>query len=463
MAGIFKAYDIRGVVGEALNAERAYWIGRALASELFGAQSPIVVTRDMRTHSPEIAASLMRGLTEGGCDMIDVGLAATPMNYWANVHFNAAGSVQVTASHNGPEYNGFKVSGPDATPRDFVTGLDKVEAFVLRAENGDAPASQKNGSVTQVEGALEKYLDFMAQFVNENTAPRTVKVAIDAANGMAGSFLPAFVERFSWIEAVPLYWELDGTFPNHEADPLKAENLRDVQEKTRAAGCDIGVAFDGDADRCMFVDEKGDIVTSDLITALIAGDVLQNHRGAAVLYDLRSSQIVPEWIEKHGGVPVRGRVGHSFMKRLLREKNAPFGGELSGHYYFADCFNTDSGLMALIQILNIWRQAQGEKPTPFSQIVAPLRKYRATGEINYRVADAKAVQAKIEEHYAAQGAQCDHLDGLTVQFGDWWFNLRSSNTEPLLRLNLEAATAEQRDARLHEVESLIGSAPVAGH
>ena len=248
-------------------------------------------------------------------------------------------------------------------------------------------------------------------------------------------------ERFDWLETVPLYWELDGTFPNHEADPLKAENLHDVQAKTREAACDFGVAYDGDADRCMFVDENGDAVSSDLITALIAARVLEKHPGSAILFDLRSSQIVPEWIEKHGGKPVRGRVGHSFMKRLLKEKDAPFGGELSGHYYFADCFNTDSGLMAMIQMLNLWRAAQKNGRTTLSQLVAPLRQYSATGEINFRVTDAKRVLEKIEDHYKSRGAWMDHLDGLTVKLENWWFNLRSSNTEPLLRLNLEARYA----------------------
>lgn len=462
MAGIFKAYDIRGIVGKDLTSERAHWIGRALAAEVFNGQSPIVVTRDMRTHSPELTDALVRGLSEGGCDVIDVGLAATPMNYWANNFYGAQGSVTVTASHNGPEYNGFKVSGPGATPRDFITGLDKVEAFVLEAESGhDEIAADTPGTITKPEGALEEYLDFMAQFVAPGT--RKVKIAIDAANGMAGSFLPDFVKRFDWLETVPLYWELDGTFPNHEADPLKAENLHDVEAKTRETNCDFGVAFDGDADRCMFVDEKGDAISSDLITALIAAKILEKHPNSAILFDLRSSQIVPEWIEEHGGVPVRGRVGHSFMKRLLKEKQAPFGGELSGHYYFADCFNTDSGLMALIQMLNLWRAAQENEPTPLSQLAAPLRKYSATGEINYRVSDAKKVLEKIENHYKSQGAWMDNLDGLTVKLENWWFNLRSSNTEPLLRLNLEASNPQERETHLQEVQNLIGGEPAKGH
>lgn len=462
MAGIFKAYDIRGLVGKDLSPERAYWIGRALAAEVFGGASPIVVSRDMRTHSPKLSGALVRGLSEGGCDVLDIGLAATPMNYWANNYYGAQGSVQVTASHNGPEYNGFKVSGPGATPRDFVTGLDEVEAFVLAAESGAQPvAVEQPGIVTPPDGALRNYLDWMSAFVAPSDIK--VKIAVDTANGMGGLFMPEFAARLDWLECVPLYWELDGTFPNHEADPLKAENLHDVEAKTREAGCDFGVAYDGDADRCMFVDEKGQAISSDLITALIAGSVLEITPGSPILYDLRSSHIVPEWIKAHGGEPVRGRVGHSFMKRLLKEKDARFGGELSGHYYFADCFNTDSGLMAMIQLLNLWRVAQANGPQTLSQLVAPLRKYSASGEVNFRVSDVQTVLRQIEDHYNAQGARTDHLDGLTVELDGWWFNLRSSNTEPLLRLNLEAANSQERDRHFDEVQQLIGAEPVQGH
>ncbi len=466
MAGIFKAYDIRGIVGEGLSPARAYWIGRGLAAEIFGASAdadagPVVVSRDMRTHSPQLAEELIRGLSKGGCDVLDMGLAATPMNYWANVHFESRGSVMVTASHNGPEYNGFKVSGAGATPLDYASGLDKVERFVLRAEENSAAATASHGAgaghITLAENALGEYLNWMSGFVEEGATP--LKIGIDAANGMAGFFLPEFVARFPWLEVVPLFWELDGSFPNHEADPLKPENLRDVQTLVRQHGCDFGVAFDGDADRCMFVDEIGANISSDLTTALIAAEILEQSPGSPILYDLRSSNIVAEWIEKHGGVAVRGRVGHSFMKRLLREKAARFGGELSGHYYFADCFHTDSGLMAMIQVINIWRKAQQKENTQggrtLSQMVAPLRKYSATGELNFRVADVGAMLRRIQEHYAAQGARLDHLDGLTVDFDDWWFNLRSSNTEPLLRLNLEAGDVAARESRLREVRQLI--------
>ncbi len=467
MAGIFKAYDIRGVVGQGLDAKRAYLIGRALAQEVFAdadsaSQTPVVVSRDMRTHSPEIATELIRGLRDGGCDVVDIGLAATPMNYWANNFYRAAGSVQVTASHNGPQYNGFKVSGAGAVPLDFSTGLDRVEAFVYRAENENvqfAP-TQKTGSLELVNGALPRYLDWMSGFLQiEYSNARRLKIGIDAANGMGGFFLAEFFARFPQLELVPLFFELDGKFPNHEADPLKDENLRDTQRLVVEHGCDFGVAFDGDADRCMFVDELGQNISSDLITALIGAAILEKLPNSAILYDLRSSHVVPETIAQHGGKAVRGRVGHSFMKRLLKAEDAPFGGELSGHYYFRDCFNTDSALMALIQIIDIWTKnnanATSSTRIALSELVLPLRKYFATGEINFHVANVQETLRQVEAHYTAAGASLDHLDGLTVAFPNWWFNLRSSNTEPLLRLNLEAATVQERDDFRAQVEKWL--------
>jgi phosphomannomutase len=462
MAGIFKAYDIRGVVVDALPLQRAYLIGRGLAARVFGASGSIALTRDMRTHSPALFDELSRGLREGGCDVVEVGLAPTPMNYWAINHYNCAGGVQVTASHNGPSYNGFKVSGARATPLDYSTGLDEVERFVDESEAGEIPApNPKIGTQTFVDEALQPYLAWMNSFTQFGA--RKLRIGIDCGNGMGGYFLPSFFAPHPQFEIVPLFFELDGTFPNHEADPLKAENLIDIQRLVREQNLDFGVAFDGDADRCMFVDESGASISSDLITALIAGEMLQQEAGP-ILYDLRSSRAVPEWVTEHGGTPVRGRVGHSFMKRLLVEHRAQFGGELSGHYYFAACYNTDSGLMALIQILNLLTQSE----KPLSQHIAPLRRYFATGEINYRVSDSKETLAKIEAHFAKQGAKFDWLDGLTVELGEianggWWFNLRSSNTEPLLRLNLEARTEAERDAHLREVQEILGVEPAIGH
>ena len=463
MAGIFKAYDIRGIASgddAPLSPQRAYLIGRGLAQNVFAGFSPIAISHDMRTHSPELYGELSRGLREGGCDVIEVGLCATPMNYFAINNYDARGGVQVTASHNGPEYNGFKVSGPQASPLDYSSGLNMVEQYVLDAEKGEVPAPVENvGTVTKAENVLRDYLDWMNKFVQ--TGDKTLVIGIDAGNGMAGLFLPDFFAHHKSWQATPLYWEMDGNFPNHEADPLKAENLVDVQKLVRENNLDVGVAYDGDADRCMFVDENGDAISSDLITALVAAEILGEQPGATILYDLRSSKIVPEWIKEHGGVPQRGRVGHSFMKRLMKREGAMFGGELSGHYYFASCFNTDSGLMMMIKVLNLL--ANSDKT--LSEHIAPLRRYRATGEINYRVEDAAQTMKKVKAHYTSHGATTDDLDGLTVNMpdGSWWFNLRSSNTEPLLRLNLEAANEAQRDAHLQEVQQLLGAEPVKGH
>ncbi len=463
MAGIFKAYDIRGVVDDFLTPQVAFLIGRALAARVFQAGDSLVLTRDMRTHSAQMFDELSRGLREGGVSTVELGLAPTPMNYWAINEYVTEGGVQVTASHNGPTYNGFKVSGARAVPHDYDSALRDVEAFVLEALQNGVPASTElSGTQGVVEGALSSYLGWMNTFCD--FGERKLRIGIDAGNGMGGFFLTDFFARHPQFELVPLFFELDGTFPNHEADPLKSENLRDIEALVRERNLDLGVAFDGDADRCMFVDERGVSISSDLITALIAGSMLEQTPGSPIIYDLRSSQAVPQWIEEHGGQPVRGRVGHTFMKRLLKESGARFGGELSGHYYFADCFHTDSGLMALVQILNLLTHSD----EPFSQHIAPLRRYSATGEINYRVQDVPATLKKLEEHFRKQGAVLDHLDGLTVELGDirtggWWFGLRSSNTEPLLRLNLEAQTPGERDAHLSEVQELLGATPVVGH
>lgn len=460
MAGIFKAYDIRGIVGEGVTPDVAYLIGRGLAATLFAEGGRVVITRDMRDHGRDLSTELARGLSEGGCDVLNCGLAATPMNYWAINHFDAAGGVSVTASHNGPRYNGFKVSGRGASPYSHDNGLDRVEQWVRDAEAGRIPEAPGGGSIEQVEGLLDPYLAWMRGFLKPASgSPRRLKIAVDAGNGMGGHFLPGFLEGLDWIEAVPLFWELDGEFPNHEADPLKPENLAWAQDAVRSGRCDLGVALDGDADRCMFIDETGEPISSDLTTALLAAHILQRFPGSPILYDLRSSHVVPQWISGHGGEPVRGRVGHSFMKRLMREKKACFGGELSGHYYFAECFQTDSGLMALIEMINLLQS----DPAPLSELVAPLRQFSATGEINYRVPDTRKAIQQIEDEFRGRAQSLDHLDGLTVEMDGWWFNLRSSNTEPLLRLNLEAPSDAERDKHRAELEQVLGVSPVSGH
>ncbi|MDH4228189.1 MAG: phosphomannomutase/phosphoglucomutase [Nitrospirota bacterium] len=458
MAGIFKAYDIRGTVPDPLNPELAHLIGRALGEWLKSGM--VLVTHDMRTHSPELSDALILGLREAGRDVLHAGLGSTPMNYWANVHYRADASVSVTASHNAGHYNGFKVSLSEARPVGFDTGIGEIEKQVHAWQRDGPPTPRPLGKLSRQEGALDAYMDAMDAFLSPITRP--LKIAVDCANGMGGHFIRKFFDRHPELTAVPLYWDLDGTFPNHEADPLKAENMADVQAATKKHACDVGAAFDGDADRCMFTDEQGTIIPSDLLIGLLAEEVLKNHPGCPILHDLRSSRAVPERIRELGGEPIRGRVGHAFMKALMRERGAKFGGELSGHYYFADLANTDSGLMALIRVINRLQA----NAAPLSAQMAPLRRYFATGEINYRVPEVGPVLAEIERRYAATGTKPDKLDGLTVECGDWWFNLRASNTEPLLRLNLEAGTATDRDVRLKEVSGLIhelGGKPAGGH
>ncbi len=446
MAGIFKAYDIRGTVPDPLNPALAHRIGRALGEWLKSGE--ILVSHDMRTHSPEMAEALMLGIRESGCNVLFIGLGATPMNYWANQHYGVDASVSVTASHNAGHYNGFKISLAQARPVGYDTGIGEIEAMVNQWADA-MPAPRPLGTLRTVDDALVLYMDAMDAHLAPITRP--LKIAVDCANGMGGHFIRQFFDRHPELTAVPLFWELDGTFPNHEADPLKPENMVPVCRATREHGCDLGAAFDGDADRCMFSDEAGTAIPSDLFTALMAEDILQANPGATILYDLRSSKIVPETVRALGGTAVRGRVGHAFMKALMREKGALFGGELSGHYYFKECANTDSGLMALITCINRLQH----NTAPLSEQVAPLRKYHQTGEINFRVGDIKKVQTAIERTYSQRGGKTDHLDGLTVTFDDWWFNLRASNTEPLLRLNLEAATEAQRDAELAAIKELI--------
>jgi phosphomannomutase len=447
MAGIFKAYDIRGTVPDPLNPALARRIGRALGEWL--SEGEVLVSHDMRTHSPELSDALIEGLLDAGRDVCFIGLAATPMNYWANVHYGVGASVSVTASHNAGQYNGFKISRSGARPVGYDTGIGEIEALVERWGRDGEPAPRARGTLRRVEGALDAYMDAMDAHLGPLTRP--LKIAVDCANGMGGHFIGKLFERHPELTAVPLFWELDGTFPNHEADPLKDENLAPTCAAVTAEGCDLGASLDGDADRCMFVDEQGARIPSDLLTALLAEDILHKHPGSAILYDLRSSKVVPETIEALGGVAVRGRVGHAFMKALMRQREARFGGELSGHYYFAEAANTDSGLLALITVIN---RLQADT-RPLSAQVAPLRRYHTTGEVNFRVADTPSVLAALEARYTAQGGRADHLDGLTVSFGDWWFNVRPSNTEPLLRLNLEADTRELMDARMAEVSEAI--------
>lgn len=444
--GIFKAYDIRGVVPDELDTNLARRIGFAFAQHIGG--TPLLVGRDMRVHSPEIAAAVIAGMRGAGAHVIDIGLASTPMTYFAIGSQDVAGGMCITASHNTGEYNGMKLCSRGAQPISMDTGIAEIE---IACAGRQQPSATRRGGIEEVD-LLQDYARHVASFAK---VKRPLKVAIDAANGIAGYTLPAILALLENVQAECIFMEPDGTFPNHEANPLKEENLDPVRELVRQTGADFGVGFDGDADRCCFVDETGVTVPADLMTALLARDFLDKEPGKPVVYDLRSSWVVKEEIASAGGEAVRDRVGHSYIKATMRANGAIFGGELSGHFYFRDNFVCDSGVIALVSALNL---LSGSNET-LSARVAGLRRYHSTGEINFRVEDKGAIFEALKEKYK-DGKQ-DELDGITVEFGDlkkaswWWFNVRASNTEPVLRLNLEAKTAELRDAKRSELVELI--------
>jgi phosphomannomutase len=443
---IFKAYDIRGIVPDQLDPDVAYGIGRATAHHF--EVDEIAVGRDARTHSPELAEALIEGIRDEGVDVVDLGLVSTPMLYFAVDHLDTGGGVMVTASHNPGQYNGFKLCREHAIPVGEASGLKEIEA--LTASRAQAHAVSPRGAL-RVEAVLDAYVDHVLAVASSR--PK-LRVAIDCGNGMAGRALVPLLERLP-LEVERLYFEPDGTFPHHEADPLKRENLEDLIQAVRRSNADFGVAFDGDGDRACFVDEQGEPISSDLITALLGCYQLKRAPRGRVLYDLRSSRAVAEEIERAGGRPEMCRVGHSFVKAQMRETGAIFAGELSGHFYFrfSNTLVADDGTAAFIAMLDVL----ADRDEPLSKIVAPLRRYTASGEINRRVADVSKVLKTIEAEQP-EGAEISKLDGLLVRYPEWWFNLRPSNTEPVLRLNLEADTPErmvaERDRLLHRIEEL---------
>jgi len=449
MAGIFKAYDVRGVYPDQLNEDLARSIGLAYQHVLDDSDracgNTIIVGRDMRASSVPLAEALIDGLNAAGLDVLDIGLVTTPMNYFAIGSIGAAGGVQVTASHNPGRYNGLKFSRHGARPVSGESGIGLMERSIA---NGDLPIAETRGSHRHTD-IFEAYGEHVLGHLARPADARRLKVAVDAANGMGTIYKP-LLERLG-IDLVPLYFELDGTFPNHEANPLKLENLRDLSELVRTTGADLGICFDGDADRAAFVDETGEPVGSDLSTALIAGELLEREPGAAIIYDLRSSRAVAEYISEHGGVPVRERVGHSFIKATLRERNSPFGGELAGHYYFRDNFTADNSLMAVIEILNLmWKSGE-----TLSELAGRVLRYSKSPEVNFEVEDKDGKIAELEERY--HDGEIDRLDGITVQYPDWWFNVRPSNTEPYLRLVVEASSPAALEERLGELQGLLGT------
>ncbi len=436
---IFKAYDVRGLVPEELDPELARRIGRAIARSL--SVPSLVVGRDARSHSPALAASLIEGLRDQGSDVVDVGLVATPMLYFAVEALGAGGGAMVTASHNPARYNGLKICREHAIPVGGESGLAEIERLTSEAL---APA-ERRGELRRRD-VVAAYASHVRTLLSGAVPP--LRVAIDSGNGMASVGLEPLLAGLP-LQVERLYFEPDGTFPHHEADPLEPENLRDVSAAVQRSGAHFGVAFDGDADRAVFVDEHGRPVSSDLMTALLARPRLRRAPGARVLYDLRSSRATAEAITEAGGVPQMCRVGHAFIKAQMRESGAVFAGELSGHFYFrfASGLIADDGIAAFVALLDVL----ATEGRPLSELVAPLRRYAASGEINRRVKDVPGLLATIERTHAG-APEISRLDGLLVRYADWWFSVRPSNTEPLVRLNLEADTparmAAERDRLL---------------
>ena len=442
LANIVKAYDIRGVVPDQLNEDVAAAVGAAFV-RVTGAKR-IVTVHDMRTSSAPLADAFGRGAAAQGADVLAAGLGSTDMVYYASGDLDIPGAM-VTASHNPAQYNGIKLCRAGAKPVGIETGLKDIQAL---AEQGLDPVPQP-GTITTVD-LLAGYAEHLRKLV-DISGIRRLKVVVDAGNGMAGYTVPKVLDGLP-LTVIPLYFELDGTFPNHEANPIDPENLRDLQAAVREHGADIGLAFDGDADRCFVVDERGEIVSPSVLTALIATRELAREPGATIIHNLITSRAVPAIVTEHGGVPVRTRVGHSFIKAKMAETGAIFGGEHSGHFYFRDFWFADSGMLAALHVL----AALGTQTRPLSELLAEYSRYYASGEINSVVPDQAAAAATVKEAFAGRpGVSTDELDGLTVSAADWWFNLRPSNTEPLLRLNVEADTQDKMDAVRDEVLGIV--------
>jgi phosphomannomutase len=453
---VFKAYDVRGTVPDQLDSRSCRAIGWAFAR--FAGTSRIVVARDMRASGVELSAAFASGARRAGASVVDLGLASTDMMYFASGRLDAPGAM-FTASHNPAAYNGIKMCLAGAKPVGQDTGLAVVRDEAQEALESGADDGPETGGYEQRD-LLDEYAEHVRSFIHPS-ALRPLKVVADTANGMGGLVVPKAFEGLP-VKLEILFGELDGTFPNHPADPIQEENLLDLKNAILASQADIGLAFDGDADRVFLVDEQARPVSGSLTTALVARAMLEKHPGATILYNLISSNVVPETIEKYGGTAVRTRVGHSFIKQVMVDTGAVFGGEHSGHYYFRDNYRADSGLIAAMIVLEELSKAG----VPLSELLAPYRKYADSGEINTVVADPAGAVEALAEHFAAAGLVCDRTDGLTVEFDDWWFNVRPSNTEPLLRLNVEANTPAECDRHVAEILELVaevsGGVPAGG-
>lgn len=440
---IFKAYDIRGAVPQDLNEDIAYKVGKALA-DFLPKDGAVAVGRDMRPDSAALAKAVARGLTEQGREVWDIGQVTSDMIYFACGYFKLAGGAMVTASHNPGKDNGIKLCQEMAKPIGEETGLQDIKGKVANAKF--KTAANQPAAIFQKD-IIQQWLKHALSFVDVSKWPK-YNIAVDAGNGMAGAIIPKLEQKLP-IQITPLYFKLDGTFPNHEANPLKAETLNVLIKTIKDKQLDFGLAFDGDGDRAVLVDETGQPLSGTVTTAIIAEATLANNPGATILFNAICGRIVPETITANGGKPVRTKVGHSFIKADMRKHDAPFAGEHSGHYYFKQNFSADSGLIAALMAIDVLA-ASGKK---LSELAGKYHKYQQSGEINFEVADKEAMMKRVATQFK-DGKQ-DDLDGLSVNYDDWWFNLRPSNTEPLLRLNIEASDPAILDAKLVEIKGII--------
>ena len=443
-ANIFKSYDVRGIYPSELNDDVAYQIGRSFV-DLLGAKS-VVVGRDMRPSGEKLFEAFARGASEAGADITYVGMVSTDALYFAVGKYGYDGGVMITASHNPAQYNGMKLTRSAAQAISLETGLSTIRDQIV---SGTLPPKAAIPGKIERREILEDFAAHCLSFINPaNIKP--FKIAIDAGNGMAGETVPHVFKHLP-CEVFPLYFELDGSFPNHPASPIEPENMIDLQAAVKKHGCDLGVAFDGDADRMFIVDEKSDLIGGDMVTALVALNTLRRHPGSKILYNLICSRSVPEVIKKAGGIPRRSPVGHSLIKKIMRDEDIMFGGEHSGHFYFKENWYADSGMIALMECLEVFSQAG----KPVSGVIAPIDTRFRSGEINSEVKDIPAKMDLLQSHY--KDATIDHLDGLTIEYPDWWMNVRPSNTEPLLRLNVEGDTKalmeQHRDEALNVIRS----------
>jgi phosphomannomutase len=446
---IFKAYDIRGVYPDSLNEDLVQKIGRAYVNYLGLPGSRVVVGRDMRLSSEPLEDAFVRGVTEAGADVLDIGLVSTDALYFAVGHLEEPGGAMITASHNPKDYNGLKLCREDAIALSGEEGINQLRDLIT---SGELPEPNEYAGSVEEGDIIEDYAEHCLNFI-DTEGLRPLKIVVDAGNGMAGKMLPPIFEKLPF-EYVPMYFELDGSFPNHPPNPIEPENMEELQERVVSEGADFGVAFDGDADRCFVVTEKGDTISGDILATLVAKNVLEKEPGAAIVYSAVCSKALPELVRREGGRPIRTKAGHSIIKPQMRSNDAAFGGEHSGHFYFRDNYFADSGIIAMLTVAEL----VGRQEDPLSELLLPIDPYVRSGEINSEVEDQDAVLQRIEEHYTERdNPEIDHLDGLTVDFGDWWFNLRPSNTEPLLRLNVEASDRETMEKERDELLDLIRS------